>query len=96
MFLLALSSTAPLATSIVTLPYPANPTRLRPPVPVTRLISGIQKIAAIDFQREKLAFEREKLKPQSARYHRVDLNIVPPQQPQPAPSPMKTIAASPT
>ena len=52
---------------------------------VTRLISGIQKLAAIDFQRQKLALERERLKTQFARYHRVDLNIVPPQTQPPAP-----------
>lgn len=58
---------------------------------VTRLISGIQKLAAIDLQRQKLALEREKLRTQSARYHRVDLNIVPPAQPTQETPPMKTV-----
>ena len=61
---------------------------------VTRLLTGIEKLAALDYKRQKLLLEREKLllnarhSPGSPKHHRVDLNIVRPAQPpiQPTPS----------
>lgn len=54
---------------------------------VTRLLTGIEKLSALDYKRQKLLLEREKLLhnarnlPGSPRHHRVDLNIVRPDQP---------------
>ena len=61
---------------------------------MNQLITGIQKLAAIDLQRQKLQLEREKLLRQNnsgdsprrhrTQHHQVDPNIVaPPQRPQP-------------
>ena len=58
---------------------------------VTQLVRDIHRLADIDFQRQKLLLEREKLLRQNnagtsprhhpTQHHRVDLNIVPPKPP---------------
>ena len=60
---------------------------------VTRLLTSIEKLAALDYKRQKLLLEREKLllnarhSPGSPKHHRVDLNIVRPAEPPAHPTP---------
>jgi hypothetical protein len=58
---------------------------------LARLLTGIERLSALEHKRQKLVFEREKLhtqSPRSPRRHQVELNIIRPQPfnpPSPAP-----------